>query len=382
MVKGFINFRNGRIPFVVEDYRMELFTDESLLTDFIKEYNFKSSYVLYGQCFRNGICGQKATFLVEHNVGSVCYLCCYIIDGVTAEDEYDTIGIQSPFLDDIFRYKYNYLDMVRKGTNLAIEPKEAYNIPVDMNGKSYELSYRMGHNNALGLLEDFDKKGELLLKLQTKEIRECYDISVVLYRLSMFMLSQAEVPIKRVTLYKGDLKVGWFYCSYVSEEAVSVNEGFFHKLDVMKYVPKILNNIALDSGNRITKSIPLGHLGRYETMFSTQRFIEQVMAFEYLFDKIDHKRAQNPKFTLKNELEYMFNEFPQLLSNEKVSSEEASNQIKELRRTITHGYAYYYDFKNSIRTQFLMVLLDKLIRNMSLWWIGFTKDEIEEYPIH
>ena len=31
MVKGFIFFRDGKIPFVIENYRMELFTDDSLL---------------------------------------------------------------------------------------------------------------------------------------------------------------------------------------------------------------------------------------------------------------------------------------------------------------------------------------------------------------
>ena len=39
MVKGFIFFRDGKMPFVIENYRMELFTDDSLLDDFCKEYN-------------------------------------------------------------------------------------------------------------------------------------------------------------------------------------------------------------------------------------------------------------------------------------------------------------------------------------------------------
>ena len=37
MVKGFIFFKKGKIPFVMENYRMELFTDDELLTDFTKE---------------------------------------------------------------------------------------------------------------------------------------------------------------------------------------------------------------------------------------------------------------------------------------------------------------------------------------------------------
>ena len=39
MIKGFIFFKDGKIPFVIENYRMELFTDDPLLEDFWKEYN-------------------------------------------------------------------------------------------------------------------------------------------------------------------------------------------------------------------------------------------------------------------------------------------------------------------------------------------------------
>ena len=114
-------------------------------------------------------------------------------------------------------------------------------------------------------------------------------------------------------------------------------------------------------------------------MFSPQRFVEQVMAFEYLFDKLDHKNAQNPKFPLKKELEWMFNEFPQLLSRTKLSAEKVGEQIKEIRRTVAHGYAYYYDFKNDSNSKYLMILLDKLITCMSLRWVGFSNDDISNF---
>lgn len=382
MVKGFVFFKEGKIPFVIEDYRMELFTDDSLMGDFCKDYNYKGDYILHGQCFNSGSIGRKVTFLVEYSVGGTCYLRCYIINMFDKDEEYDTVGLQSPFLDDIFRYEYEYLDMVRAGINLGIEPKDIYKIPFSMNDREYELKFRIGHNNRLGLLEDLDRKGEMILSLQTNEIQECYDIAMVLYRLAMFMTSHSDVPFKRITLYKRGLKVGWFYCPLISENPVSGQCGFFHELDIMKYIPKILNNIALDSGSKITKSIPLGHLGNYDTTFSPQRFMEQIMAFEYLFDKLDPKNAQNTRFPLKKELECMFNEFPQLISGTKQSVGEISEQIKEIRRTISHGYAYYYDFKNDAKTQYYIILLDKLIQNMSLKWIGFSKDEIDKYPIY
>ena len=121
MVKGFIFFRDGKIPFVIENYRMELFTDDSLLDDFCKEYNFKENYILHGQCFDIGIRGRKATFLVENSMGSTCYLRCYTINMFDKDEEYDSIGLQSPSLDEVFRYEYEYIDMVRAGINLATD---------------------------------------------------------------------------------------------------------------------------------------------------------------------------------------------------------------------------------------------------------------------
>ena len=380
MVKGFVFFKEGKIPFVINNYRMELFTDDDLLNDFSKEYNFKVNYILQGQYFGDGIQGQRATFLVEYSIGSTCYLHCYIINMFALEDGYDTIGLQSPFFDDIFRYKYKYSDMIKAGANLAVEPKDAYRVPFSMNSRQYELTFRIGHNGRFGLLEDFDRNGELLLPLKTDGIQECFDISVVLRRLAMFMIPYAEVLFKRITLYKKGSKVGWFFCPFVSEKAVSGYDVLFYNFDVMKYIPIILNNIALDSGNKITQSVPLGHLaGNFNSMFSSQRFVEQVIAFEYLFDKLEHQKAQDSKFPLKKELESMFNKFSKLLPKSELPSNEICEQIKEIRRSIIHGYAYYYDFKNDPNIQYLIILLDKLIRNMSLLWIGFTEDEIAEY---
>lgn len=48
MVKGFIIYKNGKIPFVIDKYRMELFTDDKILNDFMQEHNKKRNYILYG----------------------------------------------------------------------------------------------------------------------------------------------------------------------------------------------------------------------------------------------------------------------------------------------------------------------------------------------
>lgn len=171
MVKGFVYFSDNKIPFVIEGYRMELFSDEPILSDFCKEYNYKNNYILYGQCIDNGFHRRNVTFLVENSIGSTCYLRSYIVNMLDKDEEYDTIGVQSPFLDDVFRYQYNYIDMVRQGINFSLEPREIYKIPFSMQDKQYELSYYIGYNNKLGLLEDYDKKGEIMIPLHNKTIQ-------------------------------------------------------------------------------------------------------------------------------------------------------------------------------------------------------------------
>ena len=382
LCKGFVFFRDGKIPFVIEDYRLELFTDDELLKDFSKEYNFKTNYILYGQCFSFGIPGQSATFLVERSTGNTCYLKCYTVNMIASNDEYDSIGIQSPFLDDVLRYNYEYIDSTRAGINLAMEPKDVYELSFAMNKNQYKSIYRIGHDNRLGLLEDQERKGEIIIPVHTGEIQEIYNLSMVFIRLSMFMTSHANVPFKRITLYKNGLKSGWFFAPFISEDSISGYDMLFQELDVMKYIPRILNNIAMDSGNMITQSIPLGHIRDSDTLLSPHRFMEQVMAFEYLFSKIDPPKAQDRKFHLKDELEAMLKEYPILVSRWSSSAEIASDRIKTMRHSIAHGHAYYYNFKNDFETQRLIFLLDSLIRAMSLQWIGFTKDEIADYPVH
>lgn len=379
--KGFVFFRDGKIPFVIEDYCMELFTEDNLLQEFSKEYNFKSNYTLRGQCFSNGIHAQSAIFLVERSTGNMCYLKCYIVNMLTSYERYDSIGLQSLFLDDVFRYNYEYIDSIRAGINLAMTPKDAYKLSFPLEANHYDVVYRIGYDNRLGLLEDRERKGEFFVSVYTDEIQEIYNLSMVLYRLAMFMTSRKNVPFKRITLYQKGHKVGWFYCPLISENAVSGNDVSFYKLDVMKYIPRIITNIALDSGNKITQSIPLGHLSDFDNLLTPHRFMEQIMAFEYLFDKLEPQKANDKSFPLKKELKAMFDEFPELLSNKNVTSESASENIKTMRNSIAHGHAYYYDFKSDSNTQYLIFLLDKLIRKMSLLWIGFTKKEIAEYPI-
>ena len=381
MIKGFILFEDGRIPFVEQNYKMELFSDNHLLKEFSKQYNLKTDYILKGLCFIDGSISQEAVFLVEYSMGSTCYLRCYTVYMFDTGNSYDSIGFQSLFLDDIFRYRYEYLDNVRNGVNLALETMDIKKVPFFMKGRRYNMTFRIGYDSRKGLLEDYNRQGEFLITLYSNDIQECNDLSMVLHRLSLFMTSYAEVPFKRIGLYKNGLLSGWFYSPLVSEEIVSSYDVFFRDLDVMQYVPKILNNLAKDIGNEIKDSVPLGFLGTDESMFSSHRFMEQMIAFEYLFDKLDHKKAQNRSFPLKKELKYMFDTFPSLLEATGISSDEISEEIKEIRHKIAHGYVYYYDFKNNTDKMKKIILMDNLLKKMSLLYMGFNLQEIQDFPM-
>lgn len=150
MVKGFILYKNGKIPFVIDKYRMELFTDDKILNDFMQEHNKKKNYILSGVYFSFGTEPRKITILVEYSLGSTCYLSCYIVENLRVKEGYNELGIQSSYLDDVFRYKYNYIDLSRTGINFAVDIKEVYSIPFEMGDNTYNLKYCIGHNGDLG----------------------------------------------------------------------------------------------------------------------------------------------------------------------------------------------------------------------------------------
>ena len=247
-----------------------------------------------------------------------------------------------------------------------------------MNKQKYELIFQIGHNHRLGLLEDFYRKGELILPLHTNEIQECYDIATVLCRLAMFMTSHTDILFKRITLYRKEVSVGWFYCPFISEDAVDRYNGLFYEFDIMKYIPKLLNNIALDSGNKITQSIPLGHLGNFDSMFTPQRFVEQIVAFEYLFDKLEHKKAQNLHFHLKRNWNTCLMNIPNCCRKQ-IFLQKVSNQIRRSDVLLHMDMHITMTSKNDRSSKYLMILLDKLIRCMSLKLIGFSNDDISNF---
>lgn len=375
MLKGFIDYKNGKIPFVVEGYIMELFSDANLIRAFANEYKDEINFVLQGQCNSSQNISYKITFLVEKIEGDTCYLSCYLVYNTP----YDMIGIQSCFIDSIFRYSYNFIDMAREGINLSYKSRVVYNIDFPMDEEKYNLIFRIGYNSEFGLLEDWNRKGELLIETKTGEIQESYNIIKILYRFCMFMQSQSDISFKKIVLYKKGISVGQLYCPIVMDGINPFTDILYKDFDVLKYAPKILGNIGLDYTNRIENSIPLGHLGNANSIFLPQRFLEQIISFEYLFYKINPKISKSDRIPLKQKLEDMFKNFS-LYFKAGISFDEISKDIANLRNKITHGYFYYYDFKDYDEIKHLMILMDKLIKVMSLSIMGFTNDEIKNFP--
>ena len=119
MIKGLIEYNQGQIPFVIENFQLILFSEKELVSEFTKEHNRKSNYILVGKCFAFGNQPSNITLLVERSIGEICYLKCYIVNGFGTEKKINLIRFESRVLDSIFRYKYHYIDLAREGVNLT-----------------------------------------------------------------------------------------------------------------------------------------------------------------------------------------------------------------------------------------------------------------------
>ena len=218
-----------------------------------------------------------------------------------------------------------------------------------------------------------------VVSLNSTDIRECYKIVILLERFMKFISNSSDVYFRRITFTDGVRPAAFFYCKSVSEKSSGGMDVFYHDFNVMKYVPKIIENLAKELGNRITESVTLGHIENYESMFTPQRFIEQIMAFEYLFEKLEPEKAEQRNFHLIDELELMLGVFPDVIAGVRKSTRKIADEIKNLRVDIVHGHAYYYDFANDHNIQYYMLMLDKLIERMNLKLVGFNDEEIKTF---
>ena len=375
IVKGFIDYNTSKIPFVLKDYKLELFSQDESLNAFVKEHNFKHKYILTGQYFRSGSTSENITILVERSIGTTGYVTCYILERLRTDSGFDCINFQSRSLDSVFKYKYNYIDLSRAGVNLSNGEYEVYKIPFTLETEAYDLSYKIGQKTGLGLLEDFSAWGVSSIPTKHDNIQECYKLSVLLERFSKFLINHSYTPFKKIVLSKKGFPVGWFYYNNLSDEPYGDYDGMFQDYDVEKYSSKILNNIGTNPNNKIVASIPLGHLSNHDNLFAPQRFVEQIMAFEYLYHRLYPSKNNSH---LIDKLKEMFTEFSKILDGRE-SPHEIAEEIKELRRRITHGYEYYYTFEDDIKAMRNICKLDTLIKFMSLKTIGFNSQEIDDY---
>ena len=375
VIKGFIDYNNGKIPFVLQKYKLDLFGSDELIKTFIKEHNFQNNYILTGQYFRMGTTPERITLLIDRSMGETCYVTCFILERLRHDSGFDCINFQSRSLDSIFKYKYNYIDLSRKGVNLSNGKYEVYKIPFTLEAETYDLSYQIGQKTRLGLLEDFSAWGVSSVPLKFADINECYKLAVLLERFSKFLINHSYAPFKKIVLSKNSFPVGWFYYNNLSDEPYYDYDGMFQDYDVDKYSSKILTNIAANPDSKIITSVPLGHLSNHDNLFSPQRFMEQVMTFEYLYHKLYPSKNNTP---LIDKLKEMFTEFPKILDSA-ITAHSIADEIKELRRRITHGYEYYYTFENDLQSKRNICKLDTLIKFMSLKVIGFDNQEIDDY---
>lgn len=382
MHKGFIDYQNTKIPFVIDDFKMELFSQDAVLEAFIQEYRLSTNFVLTGECVLFGKKTRKITMLVDDFSGYTFYLSCFIVHRFEHAETFDEICFRSQVLDSIFQYKYHFLDMSRNGINLSASENLVYSFSFNINTSQHHLHYKIGSNHTLGILEEFDSAGKTIISLAEADIHECKKMVALMERLSKFLTSRSKITFNQISLLREGLPEATFYCKQVSDDVHLDFDIHFYSFPINTYVPKILQHLSLELDSKIKQSIPLGHLGEFNNPFAPQRFIEQVIAFEYLFEKLEPSKAADKKVHLKDELKIMFDEFSQILiSGTRYTSENLAEDIKELRRTITHGYEYFYTFAHDNDKKFLVTKMAGLLRCMSLKLIGFSIDEIKNYNI-
>lgn len=74
----------------------------------------------------------------------------------------------------------------------------------------------------------------------------------------------------------------------------------------------------------------------------------------------------------------MFESLPGILEKSTINAQMVSKKIKGTRIDIVQGYAYYYDFASDNKLQYIINFV-KLIKFMSLKWMGFSNEEIMEF---
>lgn len=382
MHKGFIDYQNTKIPFVIDNFKMELFSQDAVLDAFIQEYRISTNFVLTGECILFGKNSRKITMLVDDFSGYTFYLSCFIVHRFDLAETFNEICFRSQVLDSIFQYKYHFLDMSRNGVNLSASENILYSFPFNINTNQHNLHYMIGSNHTLGLLDGFDNTGKTIITLAEADIHECKRMVTLMERFSKFLTSCPKITFNHISLLRDGLPEATFYCKQVSDDSHLDFDIHFYSFGISTYIPKILQHLSLELDTSITQSIPLGHLGEYNNPYAPQRFIEQVIAFEYLFEKLEPAKAADKKFHLKDELKLMFDEFGQILINgTRYTSDNLAEDIKELRRTITHGYEYYYTFAHDNDKGFLVIKMAGLLRCMSLKLIGFSSEEIKNYKV-
>ncbi len=106
------------------------------------------------------------------------------------------------------------------------------------------------------------------------------------------MNSQADASFKRIALYNDGILAGWFCSDNICEDNISVKDVMFFELDVMKFVPKILNNIAQDCGSKITRSVPLGHLSNTKQNIHRNGSLSRLWFLNIYLKKLNQRKQK------------------------------------------------------------------------------------------
>lgn len=383
MKKGFINFNDTKIPFILDkEYKLELFGEPHILSSFSKTYNFKKDYVLSGQCIDNGYMEREIILTVKYSISNICYINSYAIANSNKKLCFDEIIFSSKMINDIFQFNYNARQLSEKGVDLTKTLTTIYSDTFLIGDTKYDLKYSIGGRKIWPFpLDRMKINGELSISSLKSDILECSKICILIERFIKFMCAYADIIIDKIILMSNNFPIGHLYFNFKNKTDYHSDEIFFLETTPQSYCSKILDNLSLNLSNNISVSIPLGHIRNNTNKQSPQRFIEQIFSFEYIYAKLNPgEKSKRKQKSLEEKLKKYFDEYNDIINLKTFSAKKNyPNLIKELRRQITHGEKYYYEFKEYEEEYTYMIILDSLIEAMSLSYMGFTHTEIKKF---
>lgn len=381
MHNGFIFFNNIKIPFAIDsdNIHMQVFSDnESDIKSFLNSYAHKQDFVLKGNVF-NAFSFKRDIFcFVSSFKGKLAILNSFATLDCLEGKNVDKICFQSSLLDDIFQYKYRFLELARGNVNISNHPVVTEHFDFSFNNEKKTAEFLVGQDSKFGFMNTFKHSGVLEVGFSFSEIDSLFSLVTLVKRYVIFLTSFLNISFSDIFLTKKGLRIGTVFLPLSKNENEKLDVLFFGFKNY-SFSTKIIENLAIDLGSEIKQSIPLFHMKTEDNFFDPSRFLRQVMSFEYLYKRIEANNHKNKRETLSNKLCCMMRKFPDHFSNCNGKLFCLAKNIADFRNSIFHGGQLFYNREPNDNFGHFFFIMDSLIEKMSLLYLGLNEIDIDNF---